>query len=71
MHFPAPLAVRTLPVRIRWFMAVAWAAIIAKCLLVTWAVGHWRMPFHASWVVVPTLIFAALATGLWIAHREE
>ncbi len=56
--------------RARIFMVIAWVAIVAKCMFVTWAVDHWQMPFHAAWVVAPTLAFAALATVLWLAHRE-
>ncbi len=57
--------------RARIFMVIAWVAILAKCMFVTWAVDHWQMPFHAAWVVAPTLTFAALATLLWLAHHEE
>lgn len=57
-------------VRLRWIMGLLWAAILVKCLLVNWAVDHWRMPFHAAWVIVPTIAFAALATALWLTHRE-
>jgi len=51
-------------------MGVAWALILIKCILVTWAVGHWHMPFNAGWVTAPTVIFAALASGLWLVHRD-
>lgn len=70
MNSSAPIAARARLIRIRWFMAAAWTAIIAKCLFVSWAVDRWQMPFHAAWVVVPTLAFAALATGLWAAHHD-
>lgn len=70
MHTPANYAAHVRLLRIRWFMAAAWAVIIAKCVFVSWAVDHWRMPFHAAWVVVPTIVFAALATALWAAHHE-
>jgi hypothetical protein len=70
MNTPTPLDVRTLSSRVRWFMSVAWALILAKCGFVVWAVERWHMPFHAGWIVVPTLAFAALATALWLAHRE-
>lgn len=61
---------RTVAVRVRLFMAAAWAIILAKCLVVIWAVDHWQMPFHAGWVVLPTLAFASLATVLWLGHEE-
>lgn len=52
-------------------MAVAWVLILAKCVLVWWAIGHWHVPLHPAWIVAPTLVFAALATALWVTHREE
>lgn len=52
-------------------MAIAWVAIVIKCWFVTWAVDRWHMPFHAAWVVVPTLVFAALASGLWLVHGNR
>lgn len=53
------------------FMVVAWVLILAKCVLVWWAIGHWHVPLHPAWIVAPTLVFAALATALWVTHREE
>ncbi len=71
MSHPAGLHGHSTSTRIRWFMAIVWVLILAKCVAVTWAVGHWHVPFHAAWIVVPTLLFAALATGLWLVHRED
>jgi len=59
------------PAKVRWFLAAAWLVILAKCAAVWWAVGYWRVPFSAAWVIVPTLIFAALATALWLGLRDE
>jgi hypothetical protein len=33
--------------------------------------NHWHVPIHPGWVVIPTLMLAALATALWIAPHEE
>jgi len=55
----------------RWFMAIAWVVIAVKCVFVWWAMMHWSVPFHPLWIVGPTLVFAALATGLWLGHRDE
>ena len=52
-------------------MGAAWAVILAKCVLVWWAVDHWNMPFHPLWVVGPTLVFALLITALWLTHHED
>ena len=57
--------------RVRWFMAIAWMVILVKCVLVWWAIEHWNVPFHPLWVVGPTLIFAGLATLLWLAHTPD
>jgi hypothetical protein len=54
-----------------WFITVAWALILAKCAAIWWAIGYWQVPIHPAWLVVPTLLFAALATMLWVTHRAE
>lgn len=59
------------PARMRWFLGAAWLLILAKCALVWWAVAHWQVPFHPAWIVIPTLLFAALATALWLAPHAE
>ncbi len=58
------------PVRMRWFLVGAWAVILAKCALVWWAIGHWNVPIHPAWVIGPTLLLAALATGIWFGADE-
>lgn len=55
----------------RCFLGIVWLAVLAKCAAVWWAVPHYHMPFSSMWVILPTLIFAALATGLWVAHHED
>ena len=45
--------------------------ILAKCALVWWAMIHWHVPFHPGWIVGPTLLFALLATGLWLGADDE
>lgn len=59
------------PVRMRWFLGVAWIVILAKCVLVWWAMAHWHVPIHPAWVIGPTLMLAALATALWIAPHAD
>lgn len=58
------------PQRVRWLLGILWAAIAVKCVAVWWAIGHWHMPFHPLWIVGPTVVFAGLATTLWVANRE-
>ena len=59
------------PVRMNWFMLAIWALILAKCSLIWWAMIRWQVPMHPAWIVVPTLMFAALATVLWFARTAE
>lgn len=59
------------PVRMRWFLVAAWLVILAKCAVVWWAVAHWQLPFNAGWVIVPTLIMAAIATALWLGVSDD
>lgn len=71
MHLSKYVAVAQYPRSARRVMAGAWLLIAVKCGLIWWAVGHWHMPFHPMWIVGPTLVFAGLATGLWLTHRED
>jgi hypothetical protein len=71
MNLPIHVNVTQYPRRVRWVMAAAWVLILAKCLLISWAVERYHMPFNAAWVIAPTLVFAGLATVLWLTHREE
>ncbi len=59
------------PLKMRWFLIVAWVLILAKCGFVWWAIDHWQVPIHAAWIIVPTLMMAALATVLWLVHTED
>jgi hypothetical protein len=59
------------PVRMRWFLSTAWFLILAKCWLVAWAIQHWQVPFSPVWIIAPTLMFAALATALWVTPHDE
>ena len=59
------------PVRMRWFLGAAWILILVKCAIVWWAIGHWQVPVHPAWIVLPTLLFAALATVLGLAPHAD
>ena len=54
-----------------WFMSLGWVLIAIKCILVWWAMVHWRVPCHPLWIVAPTVVSAGLATILWLTHKEE
>lgn len=68
----APLTIpAALPRRLRLLLEIGWAVIIAKCLAVPWVIARWQIPVHPGWVIVPTVLFAALVTLLVLAHRDE
>ncbi|MDD2764769.1 MAG: hypothetical protein PHE83_12435 [Opitutaceae bacterium] len=67
----APLVMPlVVPRRVRLWFEIGWVVIIAKCLAVPWMIARWQIPVHPGWVIIPTLIFAALVTLLVLAHRE-
>ncbi|MCF3648325.1 hypothetical protein [Synoicihabitans lomoniglobus] len=70
MHFNLHLPKVRLSTGERWYLGCAWVLILAKCEFVHWAVAHWSVPIDAWWIVGPTLVFAAVATALWLAHKE-
>lgn len=70
MNHPIHIDVAQYPRRVRWFMAVAWVVIAAKCVFVWWATNHWNLAFHPLWVIAPTIVFALLATVIWLTHRS-
>jgi hypothetical protein len=71
MHIPLHIDLAQYPRRVRWLMAVLWGVVVAKCIVVWWAIDRWQVPFHPLWIVAPTIIFAGLASMLWLTHHEE
>lgn len=71
MNLPVHIDVRQYSPRVRWLVAIAWALIVVKCALLWWAMLHWSVPFHPLWIVGPTVLFALLATTLWLVHHED
>lgn len=51
--------------RSEWVLVVGWALVLAKCVLVWWACRAYSVPVHPAWVIVPTLMGAALCTVLY------
>jgi len=51
--------------RINRLFLLGWVLIAIKTVFVLWAVPHYHIPFSPYWVVVPTLIFAALCTAVY------
>lgn len=52
-------------------IAVCWILIGLKCIAVTWATQRYHVPFSPLWIILPTLAFAALATGLYYRLRDR
>lgn len=50
------------------WMSLAWLLIVAKCIAVPLVIDHWRVPVAASWVVLPTLVLAIVATILLLSR---
>jgi hypothetical protein len=44
--------------------------IIIKCFATPWIIARWAIPVQPAWIIVPTLIFAVVATWIWVARRE-
>ena len=47
-------------------LVLCWIAILLKCAFVAWLIPHYRMPFSPLWVIAPTLVSAAVVTGLYV-----
>ena len=71
MRTPIPIDLAQYSAKANWFMAAAWLVIAIKCGLVAWAFDRWHIPFHPAWIIAPTLVFAGLATILWITHPRD
>jgi len=57
--------------RTRLFLEIGWLVIVVKCLVVPWVITRWQIPVHPGWVIVPTLMYAALVTIVVMAVRRE
>jgi hypothetical protein len=42
-----------------------WLLIVVKCFVVIWAISHWDVPIHPYWILVPTILMAALCTAVY------
>jgi hypothetical protein len=61
----------TLIDRTRLIIIVGWMLILAKCVLVTWAIQHWQMPIAPGWLIWPTIACGMLATWVWLMHSAR
>jgi len=51
--------------RLERIILAGWLLIVAKCFLMIWLVDKYHLPFNANWVILPTVIFALLCTGVY------
>ena len=49
-------------------MSLAWLLILAKCIAVPFVIARWSVPIAPSWVVLPTLALAIVATILVLSR---
>ncbi|HUJ41989.1 MAG TPA: hypothetical protein VLW52_00155 [Opitutaceae bacterium] len=42
-----------------------WLLIVVKCFVVIWVINRWAVPFHPYWIIVPTILMAALGTAIY------
>ena len=42
-----------------------WLLIVVKCFAVIRAINHWAVPVHPYWIIVPTILMAALCTAVY------
>ncbi len=71
MNLPLTFNIAQYPPSVRRFMGIAWVVIAIKCVVIWWAMVHWHVPLHPMWIVGPTLVFASLASVLWVTHRPD
>jgi hypothetical protein len=46
-------------------LLVCWLLIVIKCFFVIWAVNRWSIPFSPYWIILPTILMAALCTAVY------
>jgi hypothetical protein len=56
--------------RVERLIWICWGLIAIKSVVVVWAVKHYRIPFSPLWVIVPTVVFASLCTGVYYLRRK-
>jgi hypothetical protein len=52
--------------RIERLIWICWGIIVIKSIAVEWLFAHYHVPVNALWVIVPTFIFAALCTAIYL-----
>ncbi len=55
--------------RVDHWLIIGWIAIGLKCVAVWWICRHYQVPVHPLWVIVPTVLMAALGTMIYLRKR--
>jgi hypothetical protein len=42
-----------------------WLLIVIKCFVILWAIKHWAVPINPYWIIMPTILMAALCTAVY------
>ena len=42
-----------------------WLLILVKSWLMLWLVARYHVPINADWIIVPTVVFAAVCTAVY------
>ena len=72
--FVQSVAIRQPIARNAWverLLLAGWVIVAVKSLLVIWAIRHWSVPFDPVWVNGPTILMAALVTGLYLFRNRD
>jgi hypothetical protein len=43
----------------------SWLLIVVKCFVIIWVINHWAVPIHPYWIIMPTILMAALGTVVY------
>ncbi len=53
------------------WLLIGWIAIAFKCAAVWWVCLRYAVPVHPLWVIVPTVLMAALGTFIYLKKRNH
>ncbi|BET66484.1 hypothetical protein ASA1KI_14020 [Opitutales bacterium ASA1] len=53
------------------FVVVGWSLILGKCVLASWAIERWSVPVSDFYVWVPSCVFGALCTWLYLSRPGD
>ncbi len=51
------------------FIFAGWLLIVIKCFVIIWSIHHWAVPIHPYWIILPTILMAALCTAVYLRRN--